>query len=231
MKRFYKDVAIADVAGGFRIHLDNRALKTPKRGDLVLPTRALADAVAGEWQAQGEFIDPVAMPMTGLANAAIDHVAADRDAFVAPLAAYAESDLICYRAESPAPLVARQSTEWDPLAKWAETRLDAPLTLVAGVLPKPQPPDSIAKLCDALAAHDDYTLAAGQPLVTISGSLVIALALLAEEIDAETAWRAGQLDELWQAEQWGDDEDAAATRARRKADFDVAATFAGLARS
>lgn len=225
MKRFYKAAATVRSDNGWQIELDSRELKTPKRATLLLPAEAMAAAIMYEWDAQGDIIDPISMPLTGLANAAIDHVRPNRTAFAKSIAAYGESDLLCYRAADPAPLVARQGEAWQPILDWAAKRYDITFTVTDSIVHQPQPAATLARLSAALVAFDDFALAAAQPLTTISGSLVIALALLEGEIDAETAWTAGELDELFQAEMWGDDADAAATREHRRSAFDAAARF------
>lgn len=224
MKRFWTR---ATAAGG-AVALDGRPVRTPGGQPLALPTGALADAVVAEWNAVGETLDPRAMPLTGLANAAIDIVAPDPAAFAAPLAAYAETDLLAYRAEHPAALVAAQAAAWDPLLAWARQRYDAHVEPVAGIRHQPQPPATVARLAQALAAHDPFALAALAPLVTIGGSLVAALALAERAFDADAVWQAVHHDELWQEAQWGEDALATAARAARRADFDAAARFLRL---
>ncbi len=224
MRRFWKDVAIVD--GG--IALDGKPVRTPGRLPLVLPTPQLAQAVADEWRAVADTIDPRAMPLTGLANAAIERVAPDPARFAAGLAAYADSDLLYYRAEAPEPLVERQRAAWDPLLDWARTRYDVHFETVAGVMHRPQPPATLARLGDAIAALDPFRLAAMSPLVTVSGSLVAALALLEGAADADRVWHAAQIDEAWQVEMWGDDELAVTTRTAHRADFDAGARFLTL---
>ena len=225
MKRFYTAAAVGD---GRRILLDGRPVKTPGRSDLALPTDALAEAVADEWNAQGEAIDPRAMPLTGLANAAIDRIAPDPAAFARGLAAYGEADLLCYRADAPAPLVSRQAECWDPILAWAQQRYDAVFELVSGVIHMAQPPDTIARLDAAVAARDPFALAGLSPLVTVSGSLLIALALAEGAISLDTAWAAATLDEQWQAGKWGEDAEAAAALAARRRDFEAACRFLAL---
>lgn len=224
MKRFYKDVVVANGA----ILLDGRPVKTPARAPLALPSPALAEAVAAEWGAQGAEIDPRSMPLTGLSNAAIDRVAPDPTAFVLPLAAYAESDLLCYRADAPAELVARQADAWDPLLDWARARFDIHLIVTSGIVHAPQPAAAVARLSEALAARSAFALAAMSPLVTIGGSLVTALALAEGEIDANAAFDVTHLDELWQAERWGEDRLALEARAARRRDFMAAAELLRL---
>lgn len=228
MKRFYKQTAVIEDQGGYGIALDGRPVRTPGRAALVVPTRALADAIAGEWDAQGETIDPRSMVLTGLANAGIDRVGADPEGFAAGLAAYGESDLTCYRADSPAPLVDRQAAAWDPLLDWAKARYDIAFVLATGVMHKPQHALTTERLAAATAARDPFALAALSPLVTISGSLVAALAVAEEAFEAEAVWEAVCVDERWQAEQWGEDELAQKAEAARRADFLTAARFLQL---
>jgi chaperone required for assembly of F1-ATPase len=225
MKRFYKEAA---ALGGGEVVLDARPVKTPAKNPLALPTPALAEAVAAEWNAQGEKIDPRTMPLTGLANAAIDRVAPDKEAFALSLAAYGESDLLCYRAEAPASLVARQEAHWDPLLAWARRRYDVDFEIVAGIMHRAQPDCTIAQLRHATVSRSPWELAALAPLVTISGSLIVALALVEQAIDLDTAWAAANVDEAWQAEQWGEDEEAAERMAARRAEFEAAERFLRL---
>lgn len=225
MRRFYK---LAAVDEGNRILLDGRPVKTPGRAALAAPNARLAEAIADEWNAQGETIDPRSMPLTGLANAAIDRVAPDPAAFARGLAAYGESDLLYYRVEGPAPLVARQAERWDPVLAWAQQTYDVVFELALGVIHMPQPPETLMRLGAAVAARDPFALAGLSPLVTVSGSLLIALALAEGAIGLEAAWAAAMLDEQWQAEKWGEDSEAAKALAARRADFAAAARFLSL---
>ncbi len=231
MKRFYKDVSAAAAESGYRILLDGRPVKTPARSDLLLPTASLGEAVAAEWQGQGETISPRSMPLTGLANAALDRVAPDPDPFAAGLARYAESDLLCYRAEGPAGLVARQSAEWDPILAWARRRYDVDFEVVTGIMHKPQPQATVTRIAHAVAARSPFELAGLTPLVTVSGSALIALALAEDALDLEVAWSAAVLDDLWQAEQWGEDAEATKALAVRRQDFDAGYRFLQLLRA
>jgi chaperone required for assembly of F1-ATPase len=225
MKRFYKNAAVGD---GGSILLDGRPVKTPARAALALPFPRLAAAIAEEWAVQGDTIDPRSMPFTGLANAAIDRVQPDPAAFAASLGAYGETDLLCYRADEPAELVARQAEHWDPLLDWARGRYDIHFELVAGIMHRPQPTATVARLAEAVAAHSPFELAALSPLVTIGGSLIAALALAQGAIAAEAAFVTTHLDELWQAEQWGEDALALEARETRRRDFLAAAQFLEL---
>ncbi|RYE03405.1 MAG: ATPase [Sphingomonadales bacterium] len=224
MKRFWKNVGIED--GG--IALDGKPVRTPGRAPLTLPTLALAEAVAEEWRAVEADVDPRAMPLTGLANAAIDLIAPDTASFAAGLAAYGESDLLYYRAELPAPLVERQVAAWDPLLDWARGRYDVHFETTAGVMHRAQPPATIARLAEATAAQSAFHLAGLSPVVTVSGSLVAALALLEGAADAETVWKAARIDEDWQTEMWGEDDLATRTRDSHHADFLAGARFLSL---
>ncbi|TFI58387.1 ATPase [Sphingomonas parva] len=228
MKRFYKQAAAVPAVGGVAILLDGRAVKTPARAPLAVPTEELAEAIAGEWNGQGEEIDPRAMPLTGLANAAIDRVAPDPAAFAAGLAAYGETDLLCYRADTPQPLVTRQAEQWEPLLGWARRRYDVDFQVATGIIHRPQPSETVERLAHAVSSRDPFRLAALSPLVTISGSLVIALALAEGEIGLDRAWAAASLDEAWQAEQWGEDALAAAALEARRKDFEAAYRFLTL---
>lgn len=228
MKRFWTEAAVVEAGDGFGIALDGRPVKTPARVALAVPTRGLAEAIAEEWRASGETVDPRAMPLTGLANAAIDRVAADPAMFAADLARYGESDLTCYRAEGPEPLVARQAESWDALLDWARRRYDVDFTCTSGIVHTPQPDDTVVKLAHAVAVLDPFRLAALSPLVTIGGSLVAGLAVLEQAVPPETAWEAVSLDDRWQAEQWGEDAEAAAALDNRRRDFLAAARFLEL---
>ena len=223
-KRFWTDVAIVDRG----IRLDGRALKTPARAELLLPSDALAAAVAEEWRAVEGAIDPRAMPLTGLANAAIDRVAPDVAAFVAGLARYAQADLLCYRAAHPTELIAKQAEVWDPPLDWARSRYDIDFVVTAGIVHVAQPAATVARLEAAVAARDAFHLAALSPLVTLSGSLVLTLALAEGAMTEQQAWDAAELDELWQAEHWGEDSLATTMRDDKRRDFRAAARFLAL---
>ena len=225
MKRFYTAAAATPEHG---ITLDGRPLRTPARAVFAVPGAALAQAIAAEWNAQGDTIAPRSMPLTGLANAAIDRVAPDPQAFAATLSRFAESELLAYRADAPAPLLARQAAVWDPLLDWARGRYDIAFVLATGILHRAQPTATLARIAAAYAAFDAFRLAALQPVVTITGSAVIGLAVADGHIDAEAAYAAGHLDEIWQAEQWGKDPLAAAAEAERRADLAAAVAFLAL---
>jgi len=225
MRRFWKDVTV-DAERGVR--LDGKPLRTPGRVPLLLPTQALAEAVAEEWRASGETVDPGAMPLTGLANAAIDRIATDPTLFAAGLAAYSESDLLCYRAEDPEELAARQAAAWEPLLEWARRRYDVHFEIVTGIMHRAQPPATLARLGEAVAARGPFELAALSPIVTISGSLIAALALIEGAASAKDVWTAAIVDEEFQADRWGRDPLAEGARAVRRRDFNAGVRLLAL---
>jgi chaperone required for assembly of F1-ATPase len=228
VKRFWKTAEAVAKDGGWTIELDGRPVRTPARELLTLPTAQLAEAVAAEWNDVGETIDPRAMPLTGLSNAAVDRVAPDRPAFAASLAKYAEGDLACYRAEGPRELVDRQAESWDPLLSWARRRFDVDFRTTSGILHVPQPAATVEQLAHAVGALDAFHLAGLSPLVTIGGSLIAALAVLEGGFSVEDAWSAVSLDERWQLEQWGSDAEAEAALENRRSEFLAAARFLEL---
>lgn len=228
MKRFWKEASAIPRDGVWAVELDGRSVRTPARHDLALHSEALAQAVASEWNAAGDTVDPGAMPLTGLANAAIDHVAADPDGFADVLAKYGETDLLCYRAEAPGALIERQAAEWDPLLAWARRRFDVDFSITAGITHVAQPEATVARLGHAVATLDPFRLAALSPLVTIGGSLIAGLAVVEAAISSEYAWQAVSLDERWQLEKWGSDAEAEAALEIRRRDFLAAARFVEL---
>jgi chaperone required for assembly of F1-ATPase len=228
MKRFWKDVAVEPEGDGWTIKLDGRPVRTPARAALAVPTKPLADAIAAEWRGVESEIDPRSMPLTGLANAAIDRIAPDRHAFAEGLARYAEADLACYRAEGPRALTERQAQEWDKLLGWARRSYDVDFATTSGLMHVAQPAATVERLAHAVEALDSFRLAALSPLVTIGGSLVAALAVLEKQVSPEDAWDAVSIDERWQIEQWGADAEAQAALEHRRRDFLAAARFLDL---
>ena len=228
MKRFWKEVAVTAQGGGWAIELDGRPIRTPAREPLVVPTPALAEAIADEWRAVEGKVDPRATPLTGLANAAIDRVAPERQAFAGGLARYAEADLACYRSDWPPELVERQRTAWDALLNWARRRFDVDFSTTSGLMHVPQPQATIERLAHAVGALDSFRLAGLSPLVTIGGSLIAALAVLEKSMTAEEAWQAVSVDERWQLDQWGADAEAKTALENRRRDFMAAARFLAL---
>ena len=215
-KRFYTLATVGSVANGrYAILLDGRAAKTPKQSGLQLPALALADAVAAEWQAQGERINPALMPLTRLANTAIDGVSGREGDVRADIVKYCVSDLVCYRAERPDGLVRRQAAVWDPVLAWANVRLGAPLRTAAGLMPVSQSPATAAAYAVAIAPLDAFRLTSLHVMATLMGSALLALAVSEAQLTAEAAWLAAHVDEDWQISQWGGDTEAETRRARR----------------
>ncbi len=227
-KRFWQKATVEAVEGGWTVRLDARPVRTPAKAPLVLPTRALAEAVADEWEAQQGEVKPDTMPFTRAANSAIDKVAPQQAEVVAIIAAYGGSDLLCYRATGPQDLCDRQSRAWDPLLDWAAERLGARLAATAGVMHVAQAPDALARLSARVEAMTPFQIAAFHDLVALSGSLVVALAVVDGRIGTEEAWALSRLDECWQIEQCGEDEEAAAAAEVRRAAFHQAARFFAL---
>ena len=228
MKRFWKSAQAIQNDGGWGVELDGRPLRTPARKPLSVPTQRLAEAIAGEWNAGGDKINPRAMPLTGLANAAIDRVAPDKKSFASGIAKYAEADLASYRAEGPQGLIDAQAEHWDELLAWGRRRFDVDFRTTNGLLHVEQPPATVERLAHAVNALDPYRLAGLSPLVTIGGSLLAALGVLEEAFTPEWAWEAVSVDDRWQLEQWGLDEEAVEALDNRKRDFLAAARFLEL---
>ncbi len=227
-KRFYKDVAILGDAAPFGIALDGKPIRTPLKSALAMPTRELAEAVAGEWLAQQDVIDALAMPFTRLSNTAIDRVERDRERIVDEILAYAASDLLCYRAEEPEGLMARQSSVWDPIVSWAHEALGARLILAAGIVHRAQPEPALAAIRSYLGRQDPFTLTALHNMTALTGSALLASAVAEGRLTAAQAWSAAHVDEDWQIEQWGRDAEAEARRAARWSEFEAAVRFLGL---
>ena len=229
-RRFYDDVTVAGAEGGFTVLLDGQPLHTPLKRPFVLPTRALAEAAAEEWRGQGEKINPATMPVTGLANAAIDKAdGPERPALEAHLAELAEHDLLCYRAgPEQAGLAERQRRQWDPLLRWAEEALNAPLHLAEGVMPVEQPAASVAALLAPYEEADAFTFVPLFSMATLTRSVVIPLAVAHGAVSPERAWEAATVEERWNMELWGEDEQAARNQAARRDEFLAAARFLAL---
>lgn len=227
-KRFWKEAAVVEDEGGYGIRLDGRPVRTPAKAAMIVPTRPLAEAVAAEWDAQEDLIQPGTMPVTRSANAAIDKVRHQYAEVADMLAGYADTDLLCYRADSPDSLVRRQAEAWDPLLDWAEARYGARLVPVAGVMHRPQEAGALAQFSAQVHAMDNFILTAFHDLVGLSGSLVIGLAALEEARPAEDLWELSRLDERWQEDQWGIDEEARAVEAVKRAEFLHAKRFSAL---
>lgn len=229
-KRFWKEAGVVEEDEGFGVRLDGRVVRTPAKATLIVPTLALAQAIAAEWDAQDGKINPNTMPYTRSANAALDKVAQQQDEVAEMLAAYGDSDLICYRAASPEELVKKQAEAWDPLLDWTESVLSVKLLPVVGVVHVPQDAQAISLLTAHVKALDIWALTAFHDLVSMSGSLVIGFAVLDELYPADVLWNLSRVDETWQAEQWGSDEEAEDMAARKQSDFLHAKGFYDLSR-
>ena len=221
-KRFYERAHVGEGEGRFAVLLDGRPVKTPARRALAAPSRGLAEALVGEWNAQAEVIDPAKMPLTRLANVAIDAVADKQKEVAAEVENYLGHDLLFYRAEGPQGLIERQELHWDPVLGWARDELDARFVLAQGVMPVTQPREAIAAAA-AKIPSDPWRLAGVASVTTLTGSALLALALAHHALDADAVWAAAHVDEDWQMAQWGRDEDALQRRAYRRAEFDAAA--------
>jgi chaperone required for assembly of F1-ATPase len=230
MKRFYKTVTVTEGAEGFGVALDGKTLRSPAKRALTLPTRPLAEALAEEWRSQEEEIRPDAMKLMALVSTAVDIVADKREQVAAEAANYAETDLLCYRAEDPETLVQRERALWQPLLDWATDRFDAPLRVTAGIMPVEQPAASLRALRAALDALDPLTLTGVADLTAACGSLVLALAVWDGRLDAAGAYEATLLDESFQNERWGADAEALERRRRLEADIRAGARFLALLR-
>lgn len=228
MKRVYKNVTAGMVEGGWGVALDGKPLRTPGRDRLALPSAALAEAIASEWAAQPDDIRPATMPLFRLAATAIDRTAPQRDLVAAETAAYAGTDLLCYRADHPPALMARQHAIWQPLLDWARQRYDAALSVTTGIIATGQSDAALKAFAAVVAAQDDFRLTALYVLTASCGSLVVALALAEGRIDAAAAFAAAQLDETFQIEAWGEDFEAEARRRALAADIAAAARFIAL---
>jgi chaperone required for assembly of F1-ATPase len=228
MKRFYSEVSVAAEGDDWRVLLDGRGIRTPGKRAQAVPRLELAEAMATEWAEQPEELDPKRFVLRDLADFAIDVVAPDRRATIAALLPYAETDTLCYRAEPDAPLHERQLAVWEPLLVAAERRWDIHFERVSGVIHRPQPPATLARMEAVLAAESSFRLAALRTLASLSSSLVIALAAIAPGAELDALWQASELEEEWQAELWGREAEAEARRAARFAAFKAAALFADL---
>jgi chaperone required for assembly of F1-ATPase len=230
MKRFYKNVSVEPVDDGFRIALDGRPIRTQGGAPQVVPGEALAEALAAEWRAQGDELDPKTFPLRDLADYAIDHVRAGRVGEVARLLRYAETDTLCYRADPDEPLYRRQHELWEPLVTRFEARHGVTLERVSGIIHRPQPAATMARLGEILAAHDNLTLAALATLAPLAASLTVALEALEPGADPAALFAAANAEQDWQAELWGWDLEAERARATRLAAFERAVAFARLTR-
>lgn len=229
-KRFYKDVATKDEDGGVLLLLDGKTVRTPGKVPLVLPSQDLAEAVAQEWRAQGTWIDPHTMPLTRLANSALDGVSGQERAVIDDILGFAGADLLCYRAEGPDGLVALQAKHWDKVLAWAREGLEAPLVQSRGVAHVAQPQSSLDRIGERLGALDAFSLAALHVMTALTGSAVLALAVALGRLTPEEAWAVAHVDEDWQTSQWGEDAEAATRREHRWREFEVATSMLSMLR-
>ncbi|MDC0431228.1 ATPase [Paracoccaceae bacterium] len=229
-KRFWQDATVVQTTAGFTVHLDDKALKTPAKADFIVPTRLLADAVATEWQAQGDIVKPDEMPVTRTVNSALDKVTPAHSQVADLVADYAGFDLICYRADTPQALIDRQAEAWDPLVTWSAQALLAQLNVSYGLMPVVQPAESLARLRSHVHAVSAFQLAALHDLVALSGSLVIGLAAAKNHLKIERLWALSRVDESWQVEQWGEDEIAITEASIKREAFYCAQEFFNLCR-
>ncbi len=227
-KRFYKAAESIEKAEGFSVALDGRSVRTPAKAVLAVPSRALADALAAEWNAQGERVDPTTMPLTRLINVAIDGIAGERAAVSSEIVKYAASDLLCYRAEGPDGLVARQGEHWDPVLAWARDSLGLRFVLIEGVVFADQPEATLDRVRELVSPLDPLRLAGLHTVMTLTGSALLALAVFHGHLDADAAWAAAHVDEDWNMQLWGRDEEALARRATRLAEMQAASRLLAL---
>ncbi|MFK7940028.1 MAG: ATP12 family chaperone protein [Roseovarius sp.] len=230
-KRFWSEASAKPCDGGFTVELDGRPVKTPSKTLLVVPTQDLAQEIAAEWDAQKGEIDPLSMPFTRSSNAALDKVTHQHAEVADLLAAYGDADLICYRADSPDALIARQAQAWDPLLEWVTQTYRVQMEPVHGVMHRAQPPETLARLSQEVHDLDHFALTAFHDLVGMSGSLVIGLAALHNLHPAPILWGLSRVDEIWQEEQWGKDEEEQELVARKENDFLHAKRFYDLSRA
>ena len=228
MKRFYKSAEAVPDEGGWSIQLDGRTVRTPSRAPLIVPSGALAQAIVQEWADQGEEIDPRSMPLTGFANATIDHVLPGLADFRAQMTAYGASDLLYYRADETEGLFARQAVAWDPLLDWASAHYGIVFAVTSGIMPVDQPELSLVRLAAVVDALDPWLLPGAATMTQLAGTLIGTLAHLEDRLDADALFDAATIDERWQAEQWGEDEEASALLAARRAEHLGAARYCGL---
>lgn len=230
MKRFYKAVSVAAVDGGWQVQLDGRGIRTAGKRAQVVPSATLVEAMAQEWAGQGEEIDASAFIFRDMADYAIDVIAPDPQVAISAIMPYAGTDTLCYRDEEGSALFRRQVARWEPLLAAAEARYDIRFERVSGIVHRPQPAETLARLERVVAAHGPFALAALQTLTSLAASLVVGLAALEPGAEPQALWDAANLEEDWQAELWGKDAEAEARRARRLRDFTAAMRFAELTR-
>ena len=224
-KRFYEEVSVEAEDGGFAVRLDGRPIRTPGKNAIVMPSAEMAEAVAEEWRAQEDQIDPTGMPWTRSVNSAIDKVGVQRDEVIDHLASYGGTDLLCYRADGPEGLVQRQAEAWDPLIDWLNARCEVQMQVTSGVMPVSQEAVLAARLRQPMEHMSDFHLTGFHDLVTLSGSFVLALSTAEKQHSPDEMWSISRIDETWQIEQWGEDEEAAEAAKIKHCAFLHAAKF------
>ena len=224
-KRFWKNAQVKSVSDGFVIELDGQVIRTPSKALLKVSSQKIAKQIAFEWMAQKEVVDPATMPNTRMANSVIDKIMVNREAVIEMLAEYAGSDLLCYRATTPQGLINQQNKIWNPILDWSKNSLLAPMLTTSGVIHIEQNIKSIGIYQDKLEAMNPYQLAGMHDLITISGSFVISMALISNQLNVSEAWYAATVDERWQENQWGIDDEAAEALEKRRLDFEFAYKF------
>jgi chaperone required for assembly of F1-ATPase len=227
-QRFYKKAEVVESPYGFTVELDGRSIKTPAKNLMEVESEAVAAAIAADWQRQAEFIDLETMYTAKVANTAIDRIAPNPDEVIAEITDYAGSDLLCYRALEPVSLLECQNDNWDPVLKWIDTTHQCRLVCIGGVMHRPQPVEAMVKLAANLRTRSAIMLAAMHNMTTLTGSAVLAFAVADGYLNAQKAWACAHVDEDWQSEQWGHDEDAAAHRARRWLEMEKTATLLSI---
>lgn len=227
-RRFYQLATVSDGAGPFRVLLDGRSVRTPAKTEVAVTSRALADLLTAEWNAQAEVVDPAAMPLTRIVNTALDGVARRKVEVAADIVAFAGNDLLCYRAETPRELARRQEAAWQPVLAWADAGLGARFVTVVGLMPVEQDQAALDAIAAVVEPLDPLALAATHVATTLTGSALLSLAVLRGRLGAEDAWAAAHIDEDFQIEAWGADTDATARRQRRWQEMQAAATIMAL---
>jgi len=224
-KRFWKKATVVEVSGGYGIELDGQRVQTPSKLPLIVVFRVIADAIASEWMAQVNLVNPSAMPATRMANSVIDKVILNQNAIIEMLTEYSGSDLLCYRATSPQSLIDAQGIVWDPLLDWSAKTNLAPMNVASGIMHVEQPVTSIDVYRSKLKEMNPYQLAGVHDLITISGSVIISMALISNHFSIDEAWTAASVDEIWQEKQWGSDMEAKEVRTKKRLDFEFAFNF------
>jgi len=227
-RRFYSQVNVVKSANGYSVELDGRSIKTPAKNLLEVESETIAGAIAADWECQVDFIDLEAMYTTKVANTAIDHIAPNPEEVIAEITQFAGSDLLCYRATEPESLISCQNESWDPVLVWLDKTHGCRLVCIGGVMHQPQPAEALEKLAESLRQRSALMLAAMHNLTTLTGSAVLAFAVCDGHLDAPKAWECAHVDEDWQIEQWGHDEDAAAHRARRWLEMEKTTTLLSM---